>query len=101
MVQTDICVPSLEKQKGIMRAREENPAELTWTPALIRDGRRSCCIFPSPKGHKQGAVSFCVFSKQAERDIPRTCLDEAVALQEAEVSLSGQAPTGPAASSKL
>lgn len=28
MVQTDICDPSLEKQKGIVRAHEESPAEL-------------------------------------------------------------------------
>lgn len=90
MVQTDICVLSLEKHKGIMRAREENPAELTWPPALIRDGRQSCCVFSSTEDHKQGTVSFCVFSKQAEHDIPRTFHNEAVASQEAEVSLLGQ-----------
>lgn len=47
-------------------------------------------MFPSTEGHKQGAVPFCESSKQAERDISRTCHDEAVALQEAEVSLLGQ-----------
>ena len=61
-----------------------------WPPALIRDGRRSCCVFPSTEGHKQGDVPFCKSSKQAECDIPRTCHSEAMALQEAEVSLLGQ-----------
>lgn len=60
--------------------------------------KASCqCFLSSTEDHKQGTVSFCVFSKQAEHDIPRTCHNEAVASQEAEVSAGDRCmPTGPA-----
>ena len=57
-VQIDVCVPSLEEQKHIVKAHEESPVELTRPPAPIRDGRRSCCVLLSTEGQKQGAVPF-------------------------------------------
>ena len=80
MEQRDICVPSLEEQKDIMKAHKESHVELERPPALIQDEGQSCHLSSSNVEQNKGAMPFCWSSKQTECDIPRACQDEAVAL---------------------
>lgn len=80
MEQRDICVPSLEEQKDIMKAHKESHVELERPPALIQDAGESCRLSSSNVEQNKGAMPFCWSSKQTECDIPRVCQDEAVAL---------------------
>lgn len=78
MQQRDICVPSLEEQKDIMKAHEKSHVELEWPPGLIQDGKQSCHLSCSSEGQNKEAMPFCGSSKQTECDIPRACQDEAL-----------------------
>ena len=70
-----------------MKAHKESHVELERPPALIQDAGQSCHLSSSNVEQNKGAMPFCWSSKQTECDIPRACQDEAVALQEAEVSV--------------